>query len=493
MSTSRLATAPADRDGEAVPRGTGCPEPDDAAPAYDVAILGCGVSGLVAASIAAREGLRTILLDDYPDPGGNHLSRIVDGREFDIGAIYFHAGDSQFRHFPALEQSCRACQIPVLKITPGGAIGPYPFSAGTDLRARGAGFAARALLSGLAGRLRYRHAENAGDYARSRLGAFFYEESGLRFYMERLLGSAPNEVDISFARQRLDWLTSATRPRHVMAQIGGQIGARIARRLRSGAPRARDAASLVRAPGGFAPYYDRAVQALRRQGVRVVLDAGMAGIAPLGEEGGVALRCAAGTVVARRVVSTIPIDAALGLVGLPPSGLTAVTLLSLFVCADALRREDWCVLYNFTNAGRWKRITAGSRLYGPVGGREHVTVEIPIVAAEDMPAAEEAFAEFLRDIAGLGIFDGRVELVGHMVLRHAYPRLLKGYRERRDAALAQLEARGVFALGRQGRFDYIPHSSIATDLVERGLAPAPGQAPILPPAATQADRRPASR
>ena len=38
--------------------------------AYDLAVIGAGPAGLAAATLAARQGISTVLLDEQPAPGG---------------------------------------------------------------------------------------------------------------------------------------------------------------------------------------------------------------------------------------------------------------------------------------------------------------------------------------------------------------------------------------------------------------------------------------
>lgn len=77
----------------------------------DVVILGCGISGLVVARILSRQGLQVMLIDQYPEAGGNHISKTMEGMSFDIGAIHFNSEDIVFDHFPELKARCVEAQI----------------------------------------------------------------------------------------------------------------------------------------------------------------------------------------------------------------------------------------------------------------------------------------------------------------------------------------------------------------------------------------------
>ena len=56
---------------------------------YDVVVLGAGISGITLAYDFVRSGQSVLLVDEYETPGGNHISVNLDGRSFDIGAIFF--------------------------------------------------------------------------------------------------------------------------------------------------------------------------------------------------------------------------------------------------------------------------------------------------------------------------------------------------------------------------------------------------------------------
>ena len=44
---------------------------------YDAAVVGAGPAGMAAAAVAARAGLRTILLDEQPSPGGQIYRGVI--------------------------------------------------------------------------------------------------------------------------------------------------------------------------------------------------------------------------------------------------------------------------------------------------------------------------------------------------------------------------------------------------------------------------------
>jgi len=56
-----------------------------------------------------------------------------------------------------------------------------------------------------------------------------------------------------------------------------------------------------------------------------------------------------------------------------------------------------------------------------------------------------------------------------MTLSHAYPVYRHGFKELLYPVLEGLRSQGIEPLGRQGRFDYIPNSSMAIDLVREAI------------------------
>ena len=55
---------------------------------YSVIVIGAGVGGLTAAAYLAKKGMKPLVIEQTSFPGGRCYSRIIDGVEYDIGALY---------------------------------------------------------------------------------------------------------------------------------------------------------------------------------------------------------------------------------------------------------------------------------------------------------------------------------------------------------------------------------------------------------------------
>jgi flavin-dependent dehydrogenase len=60
---------------------------------YDLAVIGAGPAGLAAATLAARQGISTVLLDEQPAPGGQIYRSVTETPVRDpkvLGPDYWH-------------------------------------------------------------------------------------------------------------------------------------------------------------------------------------------------------------------------------------------------------------------------------------------------------------------------------------------------------------------------------------------------------------------
>ncbi|MEM8547945.1 MAG: NAD(P)-binding protein [Pseudomonadota bacterium] len=426
----------------------------DSAPThhFDAIVLGCGVSGMTVAHTLTTEGARCVVIDPYADAGGNHISRIIDGLEFDIGAIYFHTTDRQFELFPSLVEDCRPVKVKLAKLNRFGTLNHFPLDLRGDLGGARMALLVPSFLEAYARRALGGSPKNTEDYVRTRIGTWLYNESGLASYIHRVFGIAPSDIDASFARDRLGWLNRRSSLRYqIMRQLGFDKRISVSNH------------AVVRGPGGFSQYYTKATDALSSMGVDVRLGTAINAITRQGNT--TTVHTEAGSLSAERVVSTIPLPIAAQLAGIEVPRLDHVRLLSLFVESTSPLATDTQIIYNFNRLGHWKRITVHSAFYGPDSGRTGLTVEVPIAPDRRRPTEsaepdiEAEFDDFARSAMQNGLARAPLTLLGSHILDYGYPILDVGCIERRAVAMEQLATAGIMTLGRQGGFDYLPSST----------------------------------
>ena len=427
----------------------------------DVLVLGAGISGLVTASVLVEQGAgRVIVVDEYDHVGGNHIDRSHGGYTFDVGCFIFQDDSPLLRHFPELLPRYLPIEPTWARINPQGTVTQYPFSVRDDLVAAGAVEGARILLSAAYGRAFRRRVRNARDFARHWIGARLLYRSGLESYMERFCGLPAERIDLKFAETRMMWIAEYASVRNLVRRFVKSFGKR-----RSLLPTNHQ---LARPEQGFAHLYAPAVRRLEDNGVTFLLAVTGKSLRKL--DGEFRLDLGDRTVIAGRVVSTIPLDHALGLCDLPiERRLPTVTLLSLFFSFSGSRRFDASVLYNFDHAGAWKRLTMYSDFYGRVDDREYFAVEV--LAERVGGSAEQAEADFRRHAAEQGLFDGDLQMEGTHLLPNAYPIYTEGAGDQAERAITALRAWGVESFGRQGGFQYQPTARASTIEAETALRP----------------------
>lgn len=424
-----------------------------------VVVLGGGVSGLVAADILAQAGQQVVILEPYDRLGGNQRSLNIGPYTFDIGSFIFFAGSPFFRRFPGAEAVCHPAQIAVDRVTPQGRISRYPFSIVDDLVRRGPIEIALTFLSLGYGRVRHRRPVSAGSFARYHLGERLFAQSGLRAYIQRLCGIPADEVDYRFAEKRMNWIAQAV-----------SVGPLTNRLRRFGKAPVAGPAVLVRPRDGFERLFDQVGAQLRAGGVQIHLGSTLQKIEAQG--GGFVVTTSRGVFAASRIISSLPLTVTADACGIETGEqIRSLPLLSLFVAFTGDLGFKSEVLYNFSDIGSWKRLTVHSRIYGRADDRDYLSVEVPLaLGPSDANAEFTAFLAFMEDH---GLMTGEAELVGHELTDFAYPTYAHGSIDASEALIDQIEQTGVEMLGRQGRFDYIPTASKATQLVAERLAQVP--------------------
>jgi hypothetical protein len=452
--------------------GGECTERTDNQGAYDAIVLGAGISGLVSAALLLEQGNRRVLVvDEYPQVGGNHLDFRVGDYTFDVGSLIFQDDSPLLRHFPEVLPQYVPIDPSWVRVNPQGMITAYPFSFRDDFLRAGLAECARIVLSAALARVRYRRMRTARDFARFWIGPRLSWRSGLENYMERFCGLPAELIDVEFAEKRMGWLPK-------QASLGG-----IARQLtdvfrRIGARRAGGAFTplpspnqqLVRPREGFAELYRPAVERLEARGVTFRLGARVAALRKDGDCFQLSLGDA--TVTAERVISTIPLSRACELIGMPAGEpLPSVTLISLFFSFAGDRGFTAPILYNFSHGGAWKRLTVYSDFYGRAGDREFFTVEV--IGGSVADSVSRAESDFREHAGGSGLFSGDLRLEGHHVLEQAYPIYTAGTGDRARETIAALRALGIESFGRQGGYQYQPTARHSTLEAEAALAARP--------------------
>jgi len=425
----------------------------------DVLVLGAGISGLVSASVLlAQDAGRVLVVDEYDHVGGNHMDRTHGGYTFDIGSLIFQDDSPLLRHFPEILPRYVPIEPTWARLNPQGMITTYPFSVRDDLLAAGPVECARILLSVAFARLARRHIGTARDFARFWLGDRLLHRSGLERYMERFCGLPAERIDLKFAEKRMLWI-----PQY--ASVPGLLRRLVTKLTRSSALQATNH-QLARSREGFTHLYEPAVRKLEEGGVTFLLGTAAKSLRKMDD--GYHLEVGDRTVVAKRVVSTIPLDHALELCGIDiEKRLPSVTLLSLFFSFSGDRGFEESILYNFDHHGAWKRLTVYSDFYGRVDGRDYFTVEV--LAEQVQGSATEGEQDFRRHVAQNGLFRGDLRLEGTHQLPHAYPIYTEGAGDRAARSIAALREWGLESFGRQGGFQYQPTARQSTIEAEAAL------------------------
>ncbi len=400
------------------------------------------------------------LIDSYPQVGGNHIDVQVGAYTFDVGTFIFQNESPLLRHFPDLVPLYTEVSATISRVTPAGAVHGYPISAGAEIFGAGPLEWLRIAASLAWGRLTRRSKQNAEDFLHFWMGRRLAAITGVENYVRRFYGVAADQIDIKFAEKRMEWIAD-----------GASLKKRLARLMGYKDPWGHSP-SLVRPREGFATLYQPAADRIRLSGGVIHLGQALKSLRRDGDH--FVLSTAQGDFVAKKVVSTLPLHQALALCGLRQLyALPTLSLTTLMFSFEGIRGFDTYILYNFSEAGSWKRITMFSDAYGRVEGREYFGVEINHDGADaEGPSeerAEQDAANFVADMAEKGLFRGDLRLETYHVLHNAYLVYMPGAAEQAAQAIAALEAFCIRSIGRQGGFDYLPAARATTLTVEEAL------------------------
>ena len=423
---------------------------------WDAIILGAGISGLVAAKLLQKQGLRKIaVIEEYCHVGGNHIDSHIGPFTFDIGTLIFWESSPFFKYFPELLPLYVPVQASFGRIIPTGEVSAYPVSISVEVFAKSFPEICRLVSSLVISRLFRRKPANAAEFARFWIGDRLFQKSGLGSYMERFYGVKADEIELDFAKKRMKWISDA---------------ASLRKRLRHALRRKVERQSIqqfVRPRTGFATLYNRARLSLETQGAAFSLGQSVVSIEKVG--GGFCVRSKSEAWQADRLVSTIPLQRLPELCGMgAPPRLASVELASLFFSFKGRRGFTYSVLHNFSSAGRWKRLTMFSDFYGVADSREYFGVEINLPPSG--LGIEQLAQDFITNVRARGLFDGETRLEGYLTTSNAYPVYTGGATQEAQRVLQQVNGYGIESLGRQGGFDYLPSAANTTAVVETALA-----------------------
>lgn len=453
--------APDGKAGSDGPRGGPSARPalHEAAGPDSVIVLGAGVAGLAAARTLSAAGLSVTVIDRADRCGGAHRSHEIGPYTFDRGSIFYEENAALFALAPGVRDLCPPVWRMERRIGPEGRLLQYPVAL-REIQDWPLPRKIRATADLLAGRVLQRPDGTLEAICRSRLGRTFYHGTGLASYIARFHHCPASAIDQEFFVRRMSHVERSTRP-----------GALLAMAWRAATRPAPQAAPRwpfrVRPSGGTALLFDPIRQALEAASVRFRLQERLIGVEPAAD--GFTVTTTAGRHRAGALVSAIPLDALHRALFGTGSGLVSIDLLSLFVSAAWVDPGAGNVLFNFHADGRWKRATIHSRFYPDrQTPREFLSVEVtlPPGAAAD-PA--EAFRDFKAHVEGLGIARD-VALEGHDMVEAAYPLYRLGDVETARTLTGRIERLGIVPVGRQGRFEYLPVSSLVIRRVQEELS-----------------------
>jgi protoporphyrinogen oxidase len=443
-----------------------------AGPARSLLVLGAGIAGLSAADRLSKAGYAVTVLESSDRCGGTHQSFQIGPYTFDVGSIFYEAKAAIFQLAEDLKEKCPTVLRRQRRIAPSGEPMHYPVEPRELLHN-----APLKLVSGLAdmlaSRLLVRTDGSLEAISRKRLGGRFFNETGLRAYITRFHHVPPGKLDEVFFYRRMAFIEKATR---MMPMIRTGLRSVFSRKTVNAHIRR---ALHIRPYEGFDALFVPIRERLEAQGVRFVFGETVQKVER--NDDAFAVRTATGEYAAEAVVSTIPLDMLHRILFGKPSGLVSLDMTTLFVSAASLDQRLGNVLFNFHPDGMWKRATIYSRLYPDAPTtREFFAVEVTIPEG-GTHEPERAFADFSAHLTRLGLADD-LRLEGNVHLKDAYPLYAPGALGVVEAALARVAETGVLAVGRQGRFEYLPTSSgvirrVSEELMSAGLmATEPAQA-----------------
>ena len=426
---------------------------------FDVVIVGAGVSGMVSSMIMAQKiDKKILLIDEYNEIGGNHISENIGEYTFDIGSFFFQDDSPLLEYFPSLLPKYKEIgRYSILRLTPNGAVVNYPIDLKQEIIYRGPVEWTRILISLLFSRLRRDPSHDAANYVLFRIGKRLAEQTGLLHYLRRFYGTDPHRIESIFVKKRMGWVER-------YSSVKGAIEL-----LRQKSAPTQNNKELVRPREGFNALYSVAQSDLENRGVSIALGNKINKIEKI-SNGRMIIHTDKETYITNEIISTIPVNTMTEICGLPHNEkIKGSRLISLFYSLDGHKKANANVIYNFSNEGSWKRMTFHSDFYGLVNNRMYFSVEV--VSGDEKMSVDDASKEFIQHaMSKNGVLSGDIKLEGARITENAYPVYLSGATEAAAEAVANLRNFGILTFGRQGGFDYQPTARISALEAKRKLA-----------------------
>lgn len=416
-------------------------------------VLGGGIAGLTAADRLARPGQRVVVLEGSDHLGGAHRSVEIGPFTFDVGSIFYEDNSRIFDLADELREMCPQVFRKQRRIAPDGTLLHYPIEP-RDLLLWPKPRVAGALAAMMVARATKRRDGTLEGACLARLGAPFFEHTGLRNYTIRFNGMDPDQIDEEFYDHRMAFIHRSTDTASMVRSAWRALRRKSFRR----GPRKP---LRIRPRGGYSVMFDMVRRSLEARGVTFVLNTPVERI--VNTDSGFVVTAGGRTFEGCAVIGALPLDILHRATFGESSNLESLDLQTLFVSADCLSEQTGNVLFNFHPDGKWKRATIYSRLYPEQSGlRPHFSVERTVFPADNVDP-EETFADLKSHVERLGIASG-LRLEGSTVVPNAYPLYRPGHSGDASTILDRITANGVIAIGRQARFEYLP---TATGVVRR--------------------------
>jgi protoporphyrinogen oxidase len=425
-----------------------------------VAILGGGPAGVtLAAELAGVDGLDITLLEKEEHLGGLHRTVIIDGCPYDIGTFLFRHNHQYFQSFSGFCSEFLPIDYRPTTIRQRGSLDVYPLSLAGYTRDYGIGELVLSGLDCVRCRVVHRRRDTLPAYLKYYIGERMYLRSGLKHYIERLYHTEDVNIDILFAKQRLQMLQEHLSLRSILDRLALRLKRR---HIDVGRP----VLLYVRPARGFQQFYGAIQEHLEGRGVRVLTERPIQQIQQ--RDGGFAIRFRDQVEHFDLIVSTIPVPTLAGYIDMPlEARFEYMKLISLFYRFRGKAGFEGQVLFNYSEGGLWKRVTRFSEYYGRHDGDEYFVVEVTARDSWDV-TVEEAREDFEHHVRSLGLYSGDLAYQGHTVTDNAYPLFHVDEIQRLNEAKQRIRALGIYLVGRQGNFEYI--SSWLTALKSKALA-----------------------